>query len=421
MHTINKQKFGKPLSLCLLALALATGCAGGDDAIVTDTATGDTLAVTETEAATTETVSETEKETETEAVTTDIFEDEKGKEEDALAVQPLFRDDYVVNMAADNNHARIALDKIVEGLIMKNEGVYVGKDGWMFYFDCIEDFEGTNTYTDGMLARIAKQLQTRADWCEENGMEFYFMIAPNKSTIYPEMMTDKVTEGELHRIDQVYTYLAENTTVKCIDVCDRLLEAKEERPTEDLYYRLDTHWNSHGGFCAYQATMDMLEKDFSGIKRLTRNDYQIDIFDSYFKDCAWYLGYYDTMKSEGPVYTKKDGKKGAVSSHDGSGEWGQFANGYIDPGTGFHHASYYYETVSRYAAADGQPSLYIVRDSFYIPMDTFFRDTFSKVTSCWTTDFPNDDILSKKPDIVIFECVEAKMQDTFSQKALRKG
>ena len=46
-------------------------------------------------------------------------------------------------------------------------------------------------------------------------------------------------------------------------------------------------------------------------------------------------------------------------------------------------------------------------------------DTFSSVTSCWTTDFPNDDIENHDPDIVIFECVEAKMGDIFGQKTLR--
>ena len=62
-----------------------------------------------------------------------------------------------------------------------------------------------------MLKRIAKQTQDRADWCEDNGMTFYFMIAPNKNTVYPDKMMRSMQEGEQKRIDQVYDYLRANT------------------------------------------------------------------------------------------------------------------------------------------------------------------------------------------------------------------
>ncbi len=405
------------LALLLASVLIATGCAGSvnkNPEVQTKAPEESTVAVT-TEAEDTEVITEAETaapET-TEAVT------EAVTEEDTLEVKPLRRTDDWVDMNADYNNPKVKMEDIVEGLI--SHDVYVGKDGWLFYTDCIEDFQGENLYTDGMLARIAKQVQARADWCEENGMEFYFMITPNKATVYPEKMMSSLKEGETKRIDQVYDYLAANTTVKCIDVRDALAQAKKDNPKEDLYYPLDTHWNSHGGYVAYRAAMEVIEKDFPDMYSFTREDYQIDYFDSHFKDCAYYLGYYDTLMNEGPVYTKLDGKSGKITDHDWSGEFGQFAHGYVDPGTGFRESAYYAESSNRYAASDHQPSLYFVRDSFYMPMATFFRDTFSKVTSCWTTEFPNADIKAHDPDIVIFQCVEAKMHDTFGAKALQNG
>lgn len=410
-----KRKTHPHLPLLLLLLTL-TACTvnespyyNDDDTDIAAPETTETEPVT-TEAVTTEAVT-TEEVTEpvTEPVTEDVFADEKG--DGTVTPTPLMAVDYEPNWYADYNDPKVDLSEIVEGLITHD--VYVGKDGWLFYYDCIEDYLGENLYSETMLKRIAKQMQARADWCEERGIQFYFMIAPNKITIYPEKMMGSMKESEQKRIDQVYDYLAENTTVKCIDVRDALFEAKKTYPDEELYYKYDTHWNCHGGYWAYRTAMEIIEKDFPNMYSFTREDYQIDYLPSHFKDCAYYLGYYDTMESIGPVYTKLDGKKGAISEHDWSGSFGQFANGYTDPGTGFMESCYYSRAVNRYAASEGQPSLYFIRDSFYMPMASFFRDTFSSVVSAWSTAFPNADIENYSPDIVIYECVEAKMDDTF--------
>lgn len=396
----------------LILLGMLAACGDAENSVDSeDTAAADSAA--ESTTMTADTAADAEKSVSAESDT--INGDETGAA--SVKANPIRRTDDWVDWNAGYNDPKVKFTDIVEGLI--SQDVYVGKDGWMFYVDSIEDYLGSNLYSDTMLKRIANQTQARADWCTEHGMQFYFMIAPNKNTIYPEMMMSSMQEGEQKRIDQVYDYLRANTTVKVIDVRDSLFAAKENNPDEILYYPLDTHWNNHGGYYAYQAVMDVIAEDFPGISRVTRDDYQIDYFDSYYKDCAYYLGYYDTLESTGPVYTKLDGKTGYVAYHDGSGEFGQFAHAFVDPETGFRESAYYTEFANSYASDAGQPSVYVVRDSFYIALSGFMSDTFSSVTSCWTTDFPNDDIENHDPDIVIFECVEAKMGDIFGQKTLR--
>lgn len=409
-----------PSAAMILALALLAGCSGQNDNQITTSSTAtntDTAVITQTEE-----TSATDTAAKTETVESGINSDTLFEEESAgtLSVPsktkvtpiPLRRLDDWVDWDADYNTPKVSAKRLKEGLV--SHDVYVGKDDWMFYVDSIGDYLANNSYSKAKLKRIANQAQQRADWCEERGIQFYFMIAPNKNTIYPEKMMSSMQEGENKRIDQVYDYLAENTTVKCIDVRDSLFAAKKAHPEEDLYYKLDTHWNSRGGFYAYQAIMDVIEKDFPDLTRMTADDYQVDIFDSHFKDCAYYLGFYDTLESTGPVYTKLDGKTGVITDHDWSGEFGQFAHGYVDPETGFTESCFYAESENVYAK--DQPSVYFIRDSFYMPMANFFRDTFSHVTSHWTTAFPNDDIEGHMPDIVIYECVEAKMDDTFGNR-----
>ena len=413
MHKINPKRMLSAL-LSLLLLASAVSCTADDGQARTgDSAdTADTQTITET-ASETETAAEPV--TEAVAATEDVSVTEDIHAGDGSVTPiPIRRTDDWVDWDADYNNPKVKFTEIVEGLIARD--VYVGKDGWLFYTDSIDNYLGTDLYADTMLRRIAKQMQGRADWCEENGITFYFMIAPNKNTIYPEKMMSSMKEGEQKRIDQVYDYLRENTTVKCIDVRDALIAEKNANPTVDLYYPLDTHWNNHGGFIAYQTIMDTVKQDFPNAIKHEKDEYQIDYFDAHFKDCAYYLGYYDTLENSGPVYTKLDGKIGQVAWHDWSGEFGQFVHAYVDPENGYQESCFNMGYTNEYAA--DAPSLYIIRDSFFMAMSTFIRDSFSKVTSTWRTDFPTKDILKEKPDIVIYECIEAMMDSTFGQKTL---
>ena len=413
MPKINPKRMLSAL-LSLLLLASAVSCTADDGQARTgDSAdTADTQTITET-ASETETAAEPV--TEAVAATEDVSVTEDIHAGDGSVTPiPIRRTDDWVDWDADYNNPKVKFTEIVEGLIARD--VYVGKDGWLFYTDSIDNYLGTDLYADTMLRRIAKQMQGRADWCEENGITFYFMIAPNKNTIYPEKMMSSMKEGEQKRIDQVYDYLRENTTVKCIDVRDALIAEKNANPTVDLYYPLDTHWNNHGGFIAYQTIMDTIKQDFPNAIKHEKDEYQIDYFDAHFKDCAYYLGYYDTLENSGPVYTKLDGKIGQVAWHDWSGEFGQFVHAYVDPENGYQESCFNMGYTNEYAA--DAPSLYIIRDSFFMAMSTFIRDSFSKVTSTWRTDFPTKDILKEKPDIVIYECIEAMMDSTFGQKTL---
>lgn len=406
----NNTKRISAAALSLLLLVSTVSCGADENAVTEKSGTDTSAAVTETAADVTDApVTETTAlQTET-SVTEDVHADAGD-----LTPVPIRRTDDWVDWDADYNDPKVKFTDIVEGLVARD--VYVGKDGWLFYTDSVSDYLGENLYSDAMLKRIAKQTQERADWCEENGMTFYFMIAPNKNTIYPEMMMSSMQQGEQRRIDQVYDYLQANTTVRCIDVRDALTAEKNANPDVDLYYPLDTHWNNHGGFIAYQAMMDVIRQDFPTARKYGIEEYQIDYFDSHFKDCAYYLGYYDTLMNEGPVYTRRDGKIGHVTWHDGSGEFGQFVHAYVDE-DGFRESCFYMGYANDHIP--DAPSLYIVRDSFFMALSTFLRDSFSEVTSIWTTDFPNGDILKKKPDIVVFEMIEAQMDSVFGSRTFR--
>ena len=336
-------------------------------------------------------------------------------EEVRLEAIPLKIVDEEPDWNADYNKPKVDFEDIVPGLVAQN--VYVGHDGWMFYGGTIKDYTETCTYSDNRLNFLAKKLIERQNFCEENGIKLYFVVTPNKNSVYPEYMaTEGVEMAENRTVDVILNYLSENTEVNVIDCRDGLFAAKEQYPDENLYYKLDTHWNNHGGFAAYTQIMEAVSKDFPSAVTYKREDYQIDYFESYMKDEAYYLGWYDTLTEQGPVYTLKNQKTATMTYRKDSGPYGEFIHAYIHE-NGYRdktdYCSFKNENVS------DAPSVYVIRDSFGIALVPFISDSFSESTFNWTLGFNKDDILDKKPDIVIMQVVERSLADFFNQSTFK--
>ena len=374
-----------------------------------------------------------------------------------LFVQPIIKDYYYPDWNAYWNKKVLPWEEIREG--GRYDDVYIGKEAfgetWMYHNYTFPELLGTNLYTDTQLEMLASSMQQRSDWCEENGMTFYFLICPSKTVIYPEYLPDGMglEPAEQNRFDQVVGYLAEHTTVRVIDgrkgilaakeaeACivfaglpdryesegfDRsdmkmldgrkgILAAKEAEPDRLLYYPLDSHWNENGGYAEYVQVMNEFRKDYPNIVLHGIDEYQIDSFESYFKDNTYYMGWYDTFKTSGPVYTLKDGKIGRCTWTDRKTLGGQFDQAYLERG-GFSDGTLNAKFVNEYQP--DAPSVYVINDSFFIAMTRFFRDSFSSFSRHWTNDFSCSDILAEHPDIVLYQVIEDTLNDAFKQAPL---
>ena len=342
-------------------------------------------------------------------------EAEEAVEEVRLEAIPLKIVDEEPDWNADYNKPKVDFEDIVPGLVAQN--VYVGHDGWMFYGGTIKDYTEECTYSDNRLNFLSKKLIERLNFCEENGIKLYFVVTPNKNSVYPEYMaTEGVEMAENRTLDVILNYLSENTELNVIDCRKGLFAAKEQYPDENLYYKLDTHWNNHGGFAAYTQIMEAVSKDFPNAVTYTKDDYQIDYFDSYMKDEAYYLGWYDTITEQGPVYTLKNQLKATMTYRKDSGPYGEFIHAYIHE-NGYRDKTDYCSFENPNVA--DAPSVYVIRDSFGIALVPFITDSFSEATFNWTLGFNKDDILSKKPDIVIMQVVERSLADFFNQATFK--
>lgn len=146
------------------------------------------------------------------------------------------------------------------------DSVIVGKDGWLFYKgaqangeDPVGDYEGTNLFTDEELRQIADNMTKARDELKARGSTFYIFLCPNKERMYSEYMPDYYPRYNLGgRLQQVYDYLKANTDLNVVNAYDDLIAFKNEHPTQQLYYKYDTHWNTIGAYVGTKTLTNTL-------------------------------------------------------------------------------------------------------------------------------------------------------------------
>lgn len=151
----------------------------------------------------------------------------------------------------------IRLNNSIDYFIFKqssNKDVVIGKNGWLFYCNGaegnpIEQSLGYWDFSDDELQAIANNLVYSKRVLESEGVEFVLFIAPNKETIYAEELPDYYQiKSTYTSTDHLIDYLKEKTDIRVVYPKNELLNIKDENSDIMVYHKLDTHWNSAGGY-----------------------------------------------------------------------------------------------------------------------------------------------------------------------------
>lgn len=121
------------------------------------------------------------------------------------------------------------------------------------------------------LDRLRAILESRRKWAHDMGAEFLFVIAPDKSSSYPEQMPEWMNrlDGPTFT-DLLVAHLKATSVVDVVDLRPAIRRAKESgRP---LYYLHDTHWNHEGAFVGYGAITERLRRSRPAIPLLGPDD-----------------------------------------------------------------------------------------------------------------------------------------------------
>ena len=152
-----------------------------------------------------------------------------------------------------------------------------GEPRWYFYASegIVEDRLGLGQFSSIELENWKRSLESRAAWLQRRGIAYLFVVMPEKSSVYPELLPDYLRNqlGPTRR-DQLREHLKANRSpVHFLDVNERLTRVKSDGL---LFFPFDTHWNGMAAFHTYRAIWDEMRAWISGLPpRQMGRDFEI--------------------------------------------------------------------------------------------------------------------------------------------------
>jgi hypothetical protein len=268
----------------------------------------------------------------------------------------------------------------------KPEKVLIGKDGWLFltgrFYEITQDLNRENLYSQANLKKAVEEWEARKMELEKHNIKYYKAFWPDKYYIYDEYMPSGMKiankKGQW-RCDQAIEYLnKKKSIVQIIDVRQKLIEHKKKF---NVHYKQDSHWNNYGAFIGYSELINCISKDFTKIKPLCLNDFNIIWGERKYGDLSEILNL--KLTDIDVNFIKKNGNT-------------TFENCSID---GYPAKTKIYTNPKN----PNGPVVLIYRDSYTNAMIPFLMEHFSKAVFIWDTPYSLDLVKKVNPNIVI-EC-----------------
>ena len=161
----------------------------------------------------------------------------------------------------------------------------IGRDRWAFFAGdgMFENHLGLDQFSPQELTGWLNYLESRQALAASRGARYVFVVAPDKASIYPEMLPRSLRpNGARSRLDQLLTFIQKcQSSAPVFDLRGPLIDAKK---TGIVYYPQDTHWNGRGYYAAYFALCNYLKQYYPAlpVAQLGR-DYEI-------KRVSWGVG-----------------------------------------------------------------------------------------------------------------------------------
>jgi alginate O-acetyltransferase complex protein AlgJ len=156
--------------------------------------------------------------------------------------------------------------------------VLLGKPPWLYVTGehAIANVMGAVPFSETELARWAIALELRRAWLEGAGVPFLFVVAPGKTSIYPEYLPRyvRIREGR-SRTDQWLDYMRRHTQVEILDLRDPVRQGKAAGL---VFYENNTHWSDRGALLGYQAIVKRLStmsESLADLRPMELSDFRV--------------------------------------------------------------------------------------------------------------------------------------------------
>ena len=255
------------------------------------------------------------------------------------------------------------------------DGVILGREGWLFYADTLEDYLNVPTMSRRGASGIAHSLRLLQNFAQEQGSAFLFVLAPNKNSLYGDYMPahyDPLAQAGSREL--LFAALA-GEQVSAVDLGAVL--NREDLP----YHKTDSHWTYAGALSAYRAVMEasgLPHESFEGLTFAEKQNWPADL--------AVFL-YGEAAQPDGQAYPERS-------------------------------FTYYYKT--RNAAVDslgletgcetGSGSLLAFRDSFFNTAQAYFAQSFEEAFFSRVLPYQARLIAERRPDLTVLEIAERNIR-----------
>jgi len=277
------------------------------------------------------------------------------------------------------------------------DDVTIGQEGWLFlgnikagykrHNDPIGDAMNVNLFTEYQLKEFAKAIMDIKDWLGNRGINYIYVIAPNKHTIYSEYLPRHISKkNNKSSTDQLVEYLQEHTDVNVLDLRQALLDEKKKHP---VYFKTDTHWNMYGANVAQFELMKKIKPFFPKlIHPFLFPDHQFKIFPKGGGDLGGFANI-ENIKEDNPQPIFQAGCSPVNETPDNNGR------------------------KTHTVVCDAQElNAVIFRDSFFSALQPYISRQFRRSTYIWEKINYNSltkYVQQENPDIIIDEVIERSL------------
>lgn len=271
----------------------------------------------------------------------------------------------------------------------------VGKEDWL-YFDnhnSLLDAAGRAQISDQLIEAGVRSFARNWQMMRNKNIKYLLVIAPDKSSAYPEFLPDYILPKSPHRIDKFLIALKkEYPDFPVLDLRQVILEAKKNN--EILYHQTDTHWNRRGAHYAYVEMMKMLK-----IKPHLRDEFVNKENETMVGDISLIMNS-DAGNKNYDIVAKSPNWLGSRNQ-----EYEKLLKDFHKP------------QVFDNKNSSSSKKLFAYKDSFFSDLSEFVSGHFER--SIYINEFPCDlnwEILKKyDPDVVIQEFWEGRIEIIFNR------
>jgi acetyltransferase AlgX (SGNH hydrolase-like protein) len=150
-----------------------------------------------------------------------------------------------------------------------------GRDGHLFIDNDINQVmaqhSGQSRFTDAQLEHWRLLLENRIAWLERRGARYFFLVAPNAHSVYPEKLPEQVPSTPERPIHELMRHLRDKGSEARIVYPLEEISAAKPRP---VYSKTSSYWSDLGAFIAYRALMEEIRPELSAVRMLELEDFE---------------------------------------------------------------------------------------------------------------------------------------------------